>query len=143
LEDIPVVVRMFWAAGRETRPEDMAYCLLGLFDVHLAKLCGKDVKASRRLQGEINKLSIDMSIFAWTALPRHPQTYTGLLARSPAQFRNAQDLTPQQHTLFDVREFSFKNRRIKFNISTLWNSELGYYILRVLHSQPNKESLCC
>jgi Heterokaryon incompatibility protein (HET) len=141
LENVPVAVRMSWAAGRETtRPEDMAYCLLGLFDVHMAMLYGEGDKAFLRLQEEIIKVSIDMSIFAWTALPGHPQKYTGLLAQSPAQFRNAQNLTPQQHTLFDVREFSITNRGIRFNIPAFWNSEQGYYILPVFHSQPNKEN---
>jgi len=36
LHDIPVAVRMSWAANRETtRLEDRAYSLLGIFDIHM------------------------------------------------------------------------------------------------------------
>jgi hypothetical protein len=107
----------------------------------MAMLYGEGDKAFLRLQEEIIKTSIDMSIFAWTALPGHPQQHTGIMAQSPAQFRNAQSLRPQQHTLFDVREYSITNRGIRFNIPALWSSELGHYILPVFHSQPNKNNL--
>jgi len=107
----------------------------------MVMLYGEGDKAFLRLQEEIIKVSIDMSIFAWTAPPGHPQEYTGLLAQSPDEFRHARNLTPQQHTLFDIKEFSITNRGIGFNTPTLWNSEQGYYILPVFHSQPDAENL--
>ncbi|KAH9943273.1 HET-domain-containing protein [Epithele typhae] len=41
--NIPVATRMTWAAQRTTtRLEDEAYCLLGLFDIHMPTLYGED-----------------------------------------------------------------------------------------------------
>ncbi|UKZ66567.1 uncharacterized protein TrAtP1_007739 [Trichoderma atroviride] len=81
---------MSWAANRQTtRPEDMAYCLLGLFDINMPLLYGEGrVKAFKRLQEEIIKSTNDDSIYAW----RYPQElserqhFWGLLAESPAAF---------------------------------------------------------
>ena len=93
-ESACVAQKMSWASGRETtRKEDMAYCLLGLFNVNMPPLYGEGDKAFRRLQLEIIKTSDDESIFAWyTQL--NPQwdnfplrSSFGLLSTSPEQFR--------------------------------------------------------
>lgn len=61
-----VAEKMSWAAKRRTtREEDMAYCLLGLFDVNMPLLYGEGGKAFMRLQLEIIRKSADESIFAW------------------------------------------------------------------------------
>ncbi|EIW78783.1 HET-domain-containing protein [Coniophora puteana RWD-64-598 SS2] len=68
LDDISVAQRMSmsWAATRETtRVEDRAYSLLGIFGVNLPTLYGEGPEASRRLQEEIMRTSIDTSLFAW------------------------------------------------------------------------------
>jgi hypothetical protein len=50
LEYVPVGVRMSWAAHRlTTREEDMAYSLLGLFEVNMPLLYGEGEKAFIRL----------------------------------------------------------------------------------------------
>ena len=49
--------------------EDIAYCLLGLFDVNMPLLYGEGRKAFVRLQHEIINQSDDESIFAWTLDP--------------------------------------------------------------------------
>jgi Heterokaryon incompatibility protein (HET) len=63
-----IAKRMSWASRRETtREEDIAYCLLGIFNVAMPLLYGEGkTKAFTRLQMEIMKESTDMSIFAWT-----------------------------------------------------------------------------
>jgi len=50
-----IAQRMSWASGRETtRPEDMAYCLMGIFDINMPLLYGEgDEKAFIRLQEEV------------------------------------------------------------------------------------------
>jgi hypothetical protein len=64
LPTIPVARRMSWAAKRvTTRIEDIAYCLLGIFDVNMPMLYGEGSKAFLRLQEEIIKRSSDLSIF--------------------------------------------------------------------------------
>jgi hypothetical protein len=67
LMDIPIATRMSWASRRETtREEDMAYCLMGLFDVNIPIVYGEGgKKAFRRLQLEIMRQTADQSIFAW------------------------------------------------------------------------------
>ena len=60
-----MAMRMSWASRRQTsKPEDKAYCLLGLFDVNISLLYGENEKAFMRLQEEILKRSDDESIFA-------------------------------------------------------------------------------
>ncbi|KAH9227609.1 hypothetical protein K456DRAFT_1780596, partial [Colletotrichum gloeosporioides 23] len=64
--DYSIAERMSWAGRRETtREEDMAYCLLGIFDVNIPMLYGEGTKAFRRLQEEIIRTAYDVSIFAW------------------------------------------------------------------------------
>ncbi|KAF2828523.1 HET-domain-containing protein, partial [Ophiobolus disseminans] len=61
-----VAERMSWAAGRvTTRREDMAYCLLGLFDVNMPLLYGEGDKAFARLQAAIMEATDDHTLFAW------------------------------------------------------------------------------
>jgi hypothetical protein len=62
-----VATRMSWAAKRRTtRVEDIAYCLLGLFNVNMPLLYGEGTRAFRRLQEEILKHEEDLTLLAWT-----------------------------------------------------------------------------
>ncbi|KAK4560468.1 hypothetical protein LTR86_005664 [Recurvomyces mirabilis] len=62
-----VAQRMSWAASRvTTRLEDMAYCLLGFFGVHMPLLYGEGGGAFLRLQHEVCKRGRDDTIFAWS-----------------------------------------------------------------------------
>ncbi|KAF2028798.1 hypothetical protein EK21DRAFT_101546 [Setomelanomma holmii] len=93
LSDLSVAERMSWVANRETsRKEDIAYCLLGLFDIHMPLLYGEGDKAFIRLQEEILKTTDDYSIFAWSAPDANTSTYRGLLARSPNEFRKSSSI---------------------------------------------------
>lgn len=66
LNHISLAKKMSWAARRiTTRVEDMAYCLLGIFDVNMPLLYGEGNKAFARLQEEIIKTSNDHTIFCW------------------------------------------------------------------------------
>ncbi|RWA13204.1 hypothetical protein EKO27_g1908 [Xylaria grammica] len=61
-----IAARMSWAALRQTsRVEDMAYSLLGIFDINMPLLYGEGNRAFIRLQEEILKVTTDQSIFAW------------------------------------------------------------------------------
>ncbi|KAF5357462.1 hypothetical protein D9758_012541 [Tetrapyrgos nigripes] len=89
ISEYSVAQRMSWAALRETtRPEDQAYCLMGLFGISMAPIYEEGgMKAFMRLQQEIIRISDDRSIFAWTASPSSHDEERGLLARSPYEFR--------------------------------------------------------
>ncbi|KAI0903393.1 HET-domain-containing protein [Ustulina deusta] len=68
-----VYERLRWAAGRETtRIEDMAYCLIGLFDVNMPLLYGEGLKAFARLQLEIIQRNYDSSVFMHVLHDCHP-----------------------------------------------------------------------
>lgn len=85
-EDWSVAQRMSWAASRKsTRSEDIAYSLLGIFDVNMPLLYGEGSKAFLRLQQEILASATDTSILAWEV--KSGEDFTGeLLAPSPASF---------------------------------------------------------
>lgn len=74
--------KMSWAAHRSTsRTEDVAYCLMGLFDVNMPLLYGEGKKAFIRLQEEIARVTGDHSVFAWG----RPFRLTQFLNQEPSQ----------------------------------------------------------
>ena len=106
-----IAQRMSWASERlTTRIEDMAYCLLGIFNINMPLLYGEGPKAFLRLQMELLNTTNDHTIFAWSRdkplfydLPRasvtedldpsdpSPFGKLELLAPSPVQFRYQSD----------------------------------------------------
>jgi hypothetical protein len=111
LKSIGVAQRMSWAANRQTtRLEDIAYCLLGLFDVNIPVLYGEGEKAFLRLQEEILRVSDDQSLFAWdsTNLTLFSSN-CGFLAPSPAAFAFAGSIVPIPSVL-GVHSFSMTNK---------------------------------
>ncbi|KAK3934665.1 heterokaryon incompatibility protein-domain-containing protein, partial [Diplogelasinospora grovesii] len=89
--------KMSWAAHRETsRKEDMAYCLMGIFEVNMPLLYGEGGdEAFRRLQEEILKRSEDLSLLAWSSahfpnddpeVEMQRSSKNSFLAASPADF---------------------------------------------------------
>ncbi|GAW20295.1 hypothetical protein ANO14919_097960 [Xylariales sp. No.14919] len=94
--EVSIAVRMKWASQRKTtRLEDMAYCLMGLFDVNMPLLYGEGTKAFIRLQEEILKGSNDHSIFAWEApADDSDEALSGLLAESPHHFTDVRNCRP-------------------------------------------------
>lgn len=113
-----VATKMSWASSRKTgKPEDIAYCLLGLFDVNMPLLYGEGaVKAFRRLQHEILQTQEDESIFAWTnnhtqeeqftytwTKPTSTGQYFGpLFAPMPSNFAYSKDIVPVRLALSGV-----------------------------------------
>jgi hypothetical protein len=103
--------RMCWSAKRDTsRPEDAAYCLLGLVGIHLPLLYGEGKKAAfRRLQHELIQKTSSHSLLAWDLDSSPPIELTldshrkfpnkiipiPILADYPDQFvHTPRDLTP-------------------------------------------------
>lgn len=93
LPRVSIAQRMSWAASRKTtRIQDIAYCLLGIFNVNMPLLYGEGERAFVRLQEEIIKESSDQSILAWDAKWfRHEDGWDtlGVLARHPRTFKDA------------------------------------------------------
>jgi hypothetical protein len=95
--------RMSWMAKRTTtRVEDIAYCMLGIFDINMALLYGEGNKAFLRLQEEIIKVSNDQTIFCWRAGPhnkgRVPDDWVSILAPHPAVFQDSAQFFPEPGT---------------------------------------------
>jgi hypothetical protein len=90
-----IAERMSWAAHRKTtRTEDMAYCLMGVFEVNMPLLYGEGEKAFIRLQEEIMRTIDDDSIFAWIDNRNEFRQGVGVLAPSPAYFAQSGDIFP-------------------------------------------------
>ena len=72
LSSCSVAKRLSWAARRKTtRAEDLAYCLMGIFDIHMPLIYGEGLKkAFQRLQAEILRNNNDQSILAWSLQDR-------------------------------------------------------------------------
>lgn len=99
VEEASIAKRMSWAASRTTtREEDIAYSLIGIFDVNMAMLYGEGAtRAFVRLQEEIMRMNEDQSIFAWVkrrTQNEKPNSYHGLLADSPSDFKQTGDVMP-------------------------------------------------
>ncbi|KAF5357329.1 hypothetical protein D9758_005961 [Tetrapyrgos nigripes] len=139
IDEYSVAQRMSWAAFRETtRPEDQAYCLLGIFGVSMSPIYGEGgVKAFMRLQQEIIRISDDRSIFAWVAarpmkkelkgLEKQWENYytpqakkdetRGLLARSPYEFRMSGDVqTSNVELIGNKSSYSFNNNSLHIHL---------------------------
>ena len=117
LQHASVAQRMSWAAKRvTTRPEDIAYCLLGIFNVYMPLIYGEGNKAFRRLQEQIMKDIDDDSILAWDfnpgKLPREAapdDVFGGALAPAPSFFANSGQVIPMDrhaHLPIEVHSIS-------------------------------------
>ncbi|KAL8735489.1 MAG: hypothetical protein Q9181_002779 [Wetmoreana brouardii] len=89
-----IAAKMSWMSKRQTtRPEDIAYSLMGLFDVYMPLIYGEGANAFMRLQQEIVKSSNDESIFAWTD---NSLIESGMFALSPDAFADSGDVVTLQ-----------------------------------------------
>ncbi|KAK7462394.1 hypothetical protein VKT23_007993 [Stygiomarasmius scandens] len=121
-DEFSIAQKMSWAAFRETtRPEDQAYCLMGLFNVSMPPIYGEGgAKAFMRLQQEIIKISDDRSIFAWISTSEDPSELRGLLARSPEEFRASGEVQiSETDESGDISSFSFTNNGLRIYLPIL------------------------
>ena len=66
IHDVPISERMSWVPNRvTTRLEDIAYCMLGIFNISMPLLYGEGPKAFAQLQEELVKISDDHALFVW------------------------------------------------------------------------------
>jgi len=118
LTSVLVARRMSWASHRQTtRIEDMAYCLLGIFNINMPMIYGEGNRAFLRLQEEIAKETNDLSMFAWKRLDSG-YSYSGLLAMSPSEFEHCHHLVRHRDFLDPSPEFAMTNRGIKIEAYT-------------------------
>ena len=107
--------RMSWVSRRETtRIEDMAYCLLGLFDINMPMLYGEGSKAFLRLQEEIVKKTNDLSLLSWKPSSWN-DTCCGVFADSPSVFESCNTFGHGTRE----NEFSVTNKGIRITTQLL------------------------
>jgi hypothetical protein len=136
-----VGARMSWTSKRITkRTEDMAYCLLGIFEINMPLIYGEGERAFLRLQEEIIKRNNDLTIFGWDSVSvGHYEKWNSLvkvLASSPAAFASSSKL--QKISIGLGPEFSITNRGIlltgDFKLSyrsSRQKPEMSTYVLQI------------
>ncbi|KAL0960666.1 hypothetical protein HGRIS_005695 [Hohenbuehelia grisea] len=89
-----------WMVNRRTRrPEDRAYCLLGLLDLHLPIAYGEGFdRAFFRLQVEIMSKTDDRGFFLWAG---QPSTRNSMFARDPTSLA-ASPVKPSDRLVADI-----------------------------------------
>lgn len=139
LASISVSTKMSWAAHRETtRTEDIAYCLLGIFNVSMPLIYGEGEKAFYRLQEEVIRATHDITIFAWKS-HNTSQVYEGILASSPMQFASPpHTMQISKHFNTDGPEFSVTNKGVRFLTRLMYSESIpGLYILPIEHKSSS------
>ena len=139
LSAILVAERMSWAASRQTsRVEDISYCLLGIFGVHMPMLYGEEENAFRRLQEEIIKSIPDISIFAWkfeTGGLKRSDAYSSVLTSSPSAFLGLGSVSTSP---MPVKDFRTSNQGIILHsrvvLERIGHQRAFRYILHVYES---------
>lgn len=110
-----------WVSRRRTsRAEDIAYCLLGMLNVHIPSLYGEGAtKAFRRLQEAVLRETNDYSVFAWKAGLCHSDFQiaygpVGVLAPEASYFADCGDVVRDLHGSIGSR---FVNERLAASFS--------------------------
>ncbi|GAB1309854.1 Heterokaryon incompatibility domain-containing protein [Madurella fahalii] len=159
-----VARRMSWAAKRTTtRTEDVAYSLLGIFNINMPIIYGESENAFLRLQEEIIKRSDDQSIFAWGALGHEDAAHqhhhhidpddfdydaitgsTGILAQSPKDFAGMEHVVVAAPATQDASDYTMTNKglHIKLNLVRVHATTTQIYYLGVLncHTEDDPSS---
>jgi hypothetical protein len=144
LDSIPACQKMSWASDRNTtKDEDMAYCMIGIFDIsHMYLKRGEGRRAFIRLQEEVIKQSNDLTLFAWKLsddndacmednclgleelsqnAPKNAPFFDsnpasglhGIFACGPSHFRHASQIEPTQLAVYN-EEITITSRGVKF-----------------------------
>jgi len=127
LKQASIAERMSWASERTTkRKEDIAYSLLGIFDINMPLLYGEGAKAFQRLQEEIVKHSDDQSILAWTSSSAEIDSGK-VFAHSPAAFAACHNVVRSIH-LGRVKPYSMTNKGLKISLPLIRGENEGDFL---------------
>lgn len=98
--------RLSWVGTRTTKKiEDIAYCLMGIFGIHMPVMYGEKHNAFVRLQKEIMALTDDLSLFDWLG---ESSTLHSYFAAHPRCF-----MTPSYDARQDSTSPKFEFRLLK------------------------------
>lgn len=120
-----VGTKMSWVSKRNTtRIEDIAYCMLGIFDINMPLLYGEGPKAFLRLQEEIIKISNDQTIFCWTWVDEVPNDWISMFAPCHQAFKESSGF--ESHRKFATKTFGLTNAGLSITIPLIQTS--SYYL---------------
>jgi hypothetical protein len=138
-----IALKMSWLAKRTTtRIEDMAYCMLGLFDISMPLLYGEGSKAFTRLQHEILRASNDHTIFCWTWTVSVPSDWVSLLAPSPSQFKSSEIFRPNRAPN-EVSIYSMTNAGLSIRLPIIYSWYDTYFIVLEVSPRHQSEQKVC
>jgi hypothetical protein len=130
IQKYSVAQRMSWVSERQTTlVEDMAYCLMGLFNINMPMMYGEGEEAFLRLQKEIIAKSDDQSIFAWNLPKPNPASWTGILAESPSYFQHCGSIV--QECDFERISYSVTNVGLSIKGSTILSADSKTFYLNL------------
>lgn len=123
--------------------EDMAYCLLGIFDISLPAMYGEGFRAFFRLQEELMKRTGDMSLFDWCG---RSSSVNSFLAYNPGCFIEPKLPLP---SIDDSTESIFRTigNVLRMIFGTAWSgikavvSEALDFIRQIMRSAPPGHTL--
>lgn len=133
-----VAKKMSWLSKRTTtRTEDIAYCMLGIFDINMPLLYGEGMQAFTRLQNEIVRHVYDHTIFCWAWDYHVPSDWVSMLAPSPRVFRKSGDYI-QRERYENLTHYSTTNLGLLIALPALYT--LGSRLLVVLDAGLSRYS---
>ncbi|KAK8051648.1 hypothetical protein PG993_003033 [Apiospora rasikravindrae] len=137
-----VAKKMSWLARRETtRVEDIAYCMLGLFEINMPLLYGEGMRAFTRLQEEILRSTNDHTIFCWAWNDQVPSNWVSMLAPAPCMFKDSADYVTKMAP-GNLAPYSITNLGLSISLPVLYTLGGVYAALDAGPSQdgPDKRS---
>jgi hypothetical protein len=146
LSQASIAKRMSWASRRETtRIEDLAYCLLGIFEINIPLLYGEGHKSFVRLQEEIMKNSDDQTLFAWgykndQNKPLDFNQCCGPFATEPAAFQNSGEFIPDEIDQ-SITAYAVTNKGLQIDFPIIHLSRMEGLPLAVLTCRPENRFL--
>lgn len=135
-----IAQKMSWISRRiTTRVEDMAYCMLGIFDISMPLLYGEGSRAFTRLQEEIIRTSNDHTIFCWTWYDQVPSGWVSLLAPSPQAFRDSGQFISVESDTAGTLTFQMTNAGLSINLPIVQTWSYYLAILNARNTSPDCE----
>jgi len=147
--------RMSWAEDRQTtKAEDIAYCLMGIFDVHMPLQYGEGgSKAFKRLQHELVKRTSSSSLLGWglsfkNCVSTGPDLWSifprsikrqDILAQSPKRF--SRQLVLQSVATLRERSKAWVHTNRGFKVELMLVEKADWYIIADEEGIPQRHDL--
>jgi hypothetical protein len=144
LASASIAQKMYWLSGRiTTRIEDIAYCMLGIFDINMPLLYGEGSKAFVRLQEEIIKTSNDHTIFCWTWIDSVPRDWVSLLAPSPDTFKYSRSFVQSTSIAGTVSVYSITNAGLSIRLPIIQSWSNYFVVFNTRHVSHELHRKAC